>query len=216
MDSNTRAGEILAAIGDELATEVLDVNVDVIEDKIVLSGMVDVLQDKLAAEEAARRVADGMRIENNLTVSMDGTIHDKEIAHAIERRLMASRLYVPAIVVHSGRVQLKGTVGSLKDVDRITERASEVLGVREIDTTQLQVKNHVVDDATLKNRIEAALAGVVSAPDIETKISNGKVALRGYVESHTDRQQIKDTISHIDGVLRLEDNVQVRDGKRSY
>lgn len=215
MHRNTRANEILAAIGDELATEALDINVNVAEDKIVLSGVVDVLQDKLAAEEAARRVADGAYIENNLTVAMDGTINDKEIESAIERKLVASKLRVPGIEVHSGRVRLIGTVDSLNDLARITERTSEVLGVREIDTTQLQVKKGAVDDATLKNRIEAALAGIASAPDIDTDVSNGRVSLRGFVETRKDHQQVKETVSHIDGVRRLEDNVQVRDGKRS-
>jgi hypothetical protein len=127
------------ALASELATEELDINVDIDGNNVVLSGVVDVLQDKLAAERSALKVAQGLHVENRLAVSTDGTITDKEVKEAIERKLHNSGLYVPKVDVHKGRVSLLGTVETEDEIHRISERVSEVLAVKEIDTSQMHV-----------------------------------------------------------------------------
>ena len=188
------------------------VNVDVYDNRIVLSGFVDVLQDKAAVAEAVEQVAGAFTIENNLTVSTDGAITDQQIQEAVERKLAQRKLRVPGIDVRSGRVQLKGRVENLAELGRIVETSSEVLGVAEVDTTQLRVEGNT-DDATLKNRIEAALVNITSAPDVDTAVDDGKVELRGYVASQKDRREVSKAVESIDGVHKLDNNLQVRNNQ---
>ena len=204
--------KIIEAIGSVLETEALDVNVDVYDNRVVLSGFVDVLQDKVAVEEAVEQVAGVLTIENNLTVSTDGTITDQQIHEAVERKLAQVKLRVPAIEVRSGRVHLKGRVENLAELGHIVERASEVLGVAEVDTTQLRIEGNT-DDATLKNRIEAALVNITSAPDVDTEVVGGKVELRGYVASREQARKVSKAVESIDGVQKLDNNLQVRNNQ---
>lgn len=204
--------DILAAIENELETEALDINVDVTDERIVISGFVDVLQDRIAISHAVDSVAGSMPVENKVTVATDGTITESEIKEAIERKLANSGLPVPGITVNSGRVQLQGRVENLEDIRRITERTGEVLGVSEIDTTQLRIER-VRDDASLKNRIEAALATVVSAPDVDTIVDEGRVQLKGYVASQHDLDEVSRAVIAIDGVQRVDNRLQVRNNQ---
>ena len=206
---NPSTTRIIEAISSVLETEALDVNVNVYENRIVLSGFVDVLQDKVAVAEAVEQVAGAMKIENNLTVSANGTITDQQIQEAVERKLVQAKLRVPGIEVLSGLVQLKGRVENLAELGRIVERASEVVGVTEVDTSQLRVEGNT-DDATLKNRIEAALVNITSAPDVDTEVVDGKVALRGYVASHAHAREVSKAVESIEGVHKLDNNLQVR------
>ncbi|MDP3488330.1 MAG: BON domain-containing protein [Bacillota bacterium] len=208
----TTTARIIEAISSVLETEALDVNVDVYENRIVLSGFVDVLQDKIAVAEAVEQVAGALTIENNLTVSTDGAITDQQILEAVERKLVQTKLRVPGIEVRSGRVKLKGRVENLAELGRIVERASEVLGVAEVDTTQLRVEGNT-DDATLKNRIEVALVNITSAPDVDTAVDSGKVELRGYVASRAHAREVSKAVESIDGVHRLDNNLQVRNNQ---
>lgn len=203
---------IIEAISSVLETEALDVNVDVYDNRVVLSGFVDVLQDKIAVAEAVEQVAGVLTIENNLTVSTDGTITDQQIQEAVERKLAKVKLRVPAIEVRSGQVHLKGLVENLAELGHIVERASEVLGVAEVDTTQLRIEGNT-DDATLKNRIEAALVNITSAPDVDTEVVGGKVELRGYVASREHARQVSKAVESIDGVQKLDNNLQVRNNQ---
>ena len=92
------------------------------------------------------------------------------------------------------------------------ERASEVLGVAEVDTTQLRIEGNT-DDATLKNRIEAALVDITSAPDVDTEVVGGKVELRGYVASREQARKVSKAVESIDGVQKLDNNLQVRNNQ---
>jgi len=201
-----------AALKNRLATEALDINVDITGETIVLSGMVDVLQDKHAAERAVRGIAGKLKVENKLTISTDGTVTDDEVQKAVERKLATAKLPVPGVSVHKGRVQLRGSVDTLSQVQRIVERVSEVLAVKEIDASQLHPSTTVrVDDATLRNRIEATLAGITSGPDIDTRVHNGAVQLKGFVESSQDQLALDSLISDIEGVRSLDSQVKIRD-----
>lgn len=208
MHETPDATRIKSAISEVLATEALDINVQIYDHRVVLSGVVDVLQDKRAVEETVQNLGIDA-IENKITVVTDGTITDSEIKEAVERKLTRSKLRVPAIEVYSGKVQLRGHVSNLEEVGRIAERASEVLGVAEVDTTQLRV-DEGSDDATLKNRIEAALANITSAPDVDTTVHNSKVELRGYVPSLGHADEVKKAVAAVDGIQRLETKLEVR------
>ena len=200
------------ALKDELATEALDIQIDIDGDTLVLSGVVDVLQDKNAAERAARSVAGKLKVENKLTVSTDGAVTDKEIQEAVERKLAASELPVPGVQVHKGRVQLRGSVKTVRQVQSIVDRVSEVLAVKEIDATQLQPSlAKEVDDATLRNRIEARLADIISAPEIDTIVHNGAVELKGFVQSNQDYLILEQAVAEVEGVRRIGNQVMIRD-----
>lgn len=203
---------VIEAISSVLETEALDVNVDVYDSRIVLSGFVDVLQDKVAVEQAVEQIAGSLTIENNLTVSTYGAITDQQIQEAVERKLTQAKLRVPGIEVRSGRVHLKGRVENLAELGRIVERSSEVLGVTEVDTTELRVEGDT-DDATLKNRIEAALVNITSAPDVDTAVVGGKVELRGYVASREHAREVSKAVESIEGVHKLDNNLQVRNNQ---
>ncbi|MCL4425021.1 MAG: BON domain-containing protein [Firmicutes bacterium] len=113
-----------------------DVQVEVRGGVAHLSGIVDVLAERLKAEEIARRVEGVRGVENRLSVSYDGRTDDKAIEAEIRRELEAQEeTEGVGVKVERGVVTLLGRVQTLEQEWQATQTAQGVRGVREVVST---------------------------------------------------------------------------------
>jgi len=202
--------DVLNALQSKLETEAADIHLIIQGGKVVLSGVVDVYADKLAADEAVRSVPGVEELENDLTVATDGTIADKEIKSSIEQRLRQNHLPVVGIEVNQGAVFLQGKTNSLAVKQGISAATSKVMGVKSVDDRGLQIAE-TVDDASLTNAIEVAFVQrEVDAMDIHTETHQGVAVLMGWVKDEVARNEALQAAARVPGVRRVVDRLRVR------
>lgn len=202
--------DVLNALQSKLETEAADIHLIIQGGKVVLSGVVDVYADKLAADEAVRSVPGVEELENDLTVATDGTIADQEIKSSIEERLRQNHLPVVGIEVNQGAVFLQGKTNSLAVKHGIAAATSKVMGVKSVDDRGLQIAE-AVDDASLTNAIEVAFVRrEVDAMDIRTETHQGVAVLMGWVKDEVARNEALQAAARVPGVRRVVDRLRVR------
>ncbi len=179
-------------------------HVEVKGDRIYLWGTVDSLGEKDFIGQRIRRL-DGVReLDNSLTVANDGKITDKDIEQGISERFMGSNyseITQLGCRVSRGIATLLGCVET-QSTERLAKRlASQVRGVKEI-RSEIQFFEKAVDDATLINRVENALAASpwVNALEIKTSARNGLITLRGLVDTQEELEWAVDTAYQVPGV----------------
>lgn len=111
----------------------------------------------------------------------------------------------------SGRVTLKGSVGSYYDKVRQRQLVSRIKGVTSI-SNQLQVVTDSVPDNMIVSRIESALKlnGAINEPHrITVSSDKGTVILGGSVNSYRESMIAQDVASWAKGVLSVGNNITV-------
>ncbi len=144
---------------------------------------------------------------------------DGEIALAIDGELFrdpAVRSNEVEIAVDDGIVTLTGTVEHLLARDRAARIARAVRGVRGV-IDRLQVETPPVDDLALYGEVEAALftSPPTDAYQIETEVEDGRVTLRGTVDSWAERMLAGRVVKGVAGVRELDNQLEVTEvGRR--
>lgn len=128
------------------------------EDGLVrIQGIVDVLQEREAAEKLVQSFPGVKRVENNVTVCTDGGIDDEDVAFEVSEELLANP-EIPdsvGVKVSGGQVQLVGSIQNHGQALEAIETARKARGVREV-RNQLKYSEEL-DDASITNRVQAAL-----------------------------------------------------------
>lgn len=179
-------------------------HVEVKGDRVYLWGTVDTLADKDFIGQRLRRI-DGVReLDNSLTVANDGNISDKDIEAGIVTRFSQSNhseIERLGCRVSKGIVTLLGHVET-QSTERLAKSiASQVRGVKQV-RSEIQFREKGVDDATLVNRVEVALAASpwVNAHEIKTAAHNGLVTLTGLVNTQEEMEWAADAAYQVPGV----------------
>ncbi len=162
------------------------------DDMVVLQGHVSHYAEKLAAKEAAMRVKGVLTVVDDIEVKLSYTDHrkDEDIVNAISNALKWS-VWVPDDVkatVHRGWVTLTGEVDwefNRKEAESIVCRMIGVRGVSNL--IAIKPRNFRRDDP--KEAIERAFRrnGRIGSARITVEVVNGKVVLRGRVNSWAER-----------------------------
>lgn len=182
---------------------------------VTLTGWVDSLAKKWAAEDAAVRVR-GVKgvaneIEVRLPVSAERT--DADIAEAVLRALKWDA-FIPEdkvkVTVSKGWVTLDGEVEWLyqrSDAEWAVRRLTGVRGV-----TNLIRAAPRVTPTELKRRIEDALvrSAETDAQRIRVEVHANKVILGGSVRSWVERQEVERIARSAPGVSSVENHIEVR------
>ncbi|HEY8462465.1 MAG TPA: BON domain-containing protein [Bacillota bacterium] len=174
----------------------------VYEDGLVqIQGIVDVLAEAHLAEEIVRKYPGVKRVENAITVCTDGEIDDQDVAFEVSEELLDNP-EVPdsvGVKVCGGQVQLVGSVRNQGEAEEAIETARKARGVREVRNQLKYI--HEVDDATISNRIQAALLeeGNIVPGRIKARTQDGVVTLWGNA-SETEQQQAVEIACKITGV----------------
>jgi len=150
---------------------------------VQIQGIVDVLEEKLQAEELIWSIPGVKKIENNITVCTDGQIDDFDVAFEVAEEFLANP-EVPVSVgvkVTGGEAQLMGRVSNFSQAQEAVETAAKARGVRVVINHLKMADN--LDDASLNNQVQSALMAV---PDlipgrIKSITQHGTVTLFGKV-----------------------------------
>lgn len=192
-----------------------EVGVSVHEGVVALSGTVDSFAKKLAAREAAHRVAGVLDVADDVEVKLPGvfTRTDTDLARAV-RHALEWDVFIPDTKIRStvanGWVTLDGTVESLLDRDDAERAVRRLQGVRGV-IDNIVVNAPKVDPARIRKSIEETLERRADreADRIDVRVIEGKVTLEGRVHSFPEKEAILGTVRNAPGVKAVTDNLRI-------
>ncbi len=162
---------------------------------VTLTGTVDSLSAKLAAENTARNTVGVWRVVNLLRVRPEERLSDDEILQRVEDAL-AWDPYVErfdlAVSVENGKVFLHGTVDTAWEKARAQSVAAGVLGVIDV-RNNLRVGTEWTwrDDWEIRQDVVSQLwwSPFVDSDSITIEVEQGVVTLRGSVDTWFERRK---------------------------
>jgi hyperosmotically inducible protein len=214
------AEEIKHAVLRELAwdtrVEVAEVGVEVTEGVLTLTGLVSSYGEKMAAQEAAHRVACVHDVVNAIEVKALGAKarSDVELAH-MARHVMEWDVLVPddgiTLTVDNGWITLEGTVQVWAQRDEAERAIQHLAGVQGM-TNLITVAAAPLKSQDVRLAIQDALwrRATREANHIEVSVENGQVTLSGHVQSTQEKRTILGTVRHAPGVRAIHDQLHIR------
>jgi osmotically-inducible protein OsmY len=181
---------------------------------VTLSGYLDSYMEKMAAEDAAKRVSGVKAVVQNIEVKLPSSSErtDVDIAQSVRDALDFNTL-VPAdkikVKVEKGWVTLEGEVEWLYQKEEAYDTASRIKGVKGV-INLIELKPHVTP-ADIKERIEQALKrmATVDASKIKVEMRDGKAVLKGEVRSWAEKQEAERAAFSAPGVNSVENNILI-------
>lgn len=191
------------------------INVEVTDGIVTLVGNVPTYVQKIAAQEAAHRVAGVLDVANDIEVRpIDQFVRtDSEIASAVRNALEWDALVPNELIqstVSSGWVTLEGQVDYWRertDAERAIRRLAGVIGV----INKITIRKQTVNEKQLREEIEFALERRADreAERLRIEVHDGAVDLWGRVHSWQEKRAVIGSISHAPGVTQLKDHLRI-------
>ena len=191
------------------------INVEVNDAVATLTGAVSSYARKIAAQEAAHRVACVLDVANDIEVkAIDRFARtDTEIASAVRSALEWDAL-VPNELIQStvtdGWVTLEGAVDywrEREDAERAILRLAGTVGV----INKITIRKGIIDPQELREQIEYALEQRADreAERLRVDVHDGAVDLWGRVHSWQEKRAVIGSIGHAPGVTQVRDHLQI-------
>jgi len=200
---------IKQAIEDELKADSMDINVEVKNGNVHLSGIVDDVRDKLQAQDIVKQFNEVHRIENNITLAMDGNISDKDLKERIELQLRrghnSMNLKDVGVKVSGGAVTLIGQARTLADEITALEIARSIKGVKHVaSTVNIGNQDFHFDDISLVNRVQQALSNsAIQNTGVQVSVSHGVAKLTGLLETEYEVELAGEIAAHVEGIQKV-------------
>lgn len=185
----------------------IDIQVSARDGRVRLSGVVDALSHKSAAEEIVRRIPGVRGIDNDITVADEEMRTDRDLEGAVASRLAGvpeySRL---GARVEKGVVTLVGEARTYEELDGAVRLVEGVPGVKEVRSDRVKVGiGEEEDDADVSRTALRLLAQMGYDPDqFQVYTADGVLHVKGIVPGRADRTRIKTAMRGIRGVAKLE------------
>lgn len=210
--------EIKNALTRELNSVDIDINIE--NGKVTLSGFVDVLAEKSYAEKVVAKIPGVVTIDNSITIAMDNSPTDKEIIEEVLAKFQAHPLEQVGNLgaqCKGGIVTIEGHINSVAEKMAALQAASRVVGVKEVISHLTFNEKSGNDDASLCNEIERqfSLSAVVDADDIDTRVINGEVYLVGWLKTPKEIDEAIHRASSVTGVKKVHSQLRHSQGQDS-
>jgi len=207
---------VLSELKWDTRVEDTDVGVEVDAGIVTLTGTVSSWAKKVAAHEAAHRVAGVLDVANSITVKVPGIRTDTEIASAV-RHALEWDVFVPDERIRStvsrGWVTLEGDVdfwNQREDAERAVRNLSGVCAV----SNKIEVKPSTVLPIPydVRRSIEEALERQAEheARRIDLQVHDGRVAVSGTVHSWAEKRAVIGAAKGTPGVRNVEDHLRIQ------
>jgi osmotically-inducible protein OsmY len=191
------------------------ISVQVNDAVATLTGVVSSYAKKIAAQEAAHRVAGILDVANDIDVKpIDRFARtDTDIASAVRNALEWDALVPNESIqstVSNGWVMLKGDLDywrEREDAEHAILRLAGVVGV----TNQITIRKRPVDPRELREHIEYALERRADreAERLRVDVHDGSVDLWGRVHSWQEKRAVIGSIGHAPGVTEVKDHLRI-------
>lgn len=195
-----------------------NIDVEIIDGMVKLTGDVPNYSSRIAAEEDALSISGVKHVENNLQVKgpdETGIPTDKEIKSFIENMLRIDpRIDYDSISVsvNNGKVTLNGALNALWKKEQAESYAHRVTGVVEVANNINVSIIPELSDEEIKEEIQNALKRniLMDADDITIDVQNGVVNLSGFVPSYTAKMKARQIANYTKGVVNIINHLEVR------
>jgi osmotically-inducible protein OsmY len=195
--------------------EETEVGVEVDAGTVTLTGSVSSWAKRVAAQDAAHRVAGVMDVANDIKVKLAGSAlrDDTDVAHAI-RQALEWDVFVPSERIRStvsdGHVTLEGEVDSWSQANDAEKAVRDLTGVRWV-TNNITVRPVKVDGDQVRRAIESALERQADheAQRIRIDVQDGRVALSGTVHSWAEKNATVWAARTTSGVRKVDDRLRI-------
>lgn len=215
-----RDAEIQQDVLDELnwdsRIEVTDVGVEVDDGVVTLTGTVDSYARRMAAVEAAHRVAGVRDVADNIQVRVPGILGrtDTDLAQAVRHALEWDALVpderIRSTVSH-GIVTLVGTVERFRHLTEAERAVRSLAGVIDVVNEIEVVPGVQPKPATIHQAIERVLERRADreASHVHVAVQDGTVTLSGSVRSVADKRAVVGAVGHAPGVRAIREYLRV-------
>lgn len=197
----------------EPSVDAAEIGVSVKNGVVELDGHVDSYYEKCSAESAALRVGGVKAVANELKVDYPDSLArtDEDIAQTAMNDLEWN-YSVPDTVqvkVNDGWVTLSGTVDWQYQKEEAEDTVRPLIGVKGV-INEITVKPKALA-ADVKFKIQDALKrnAMLDADDIQVDASDGRVTLRGNVQSWAEREEAEDAAWAAPGVNKVDNQIAV-------
>lgn len=213
-DDELLAQKVKSRISVEMNIAASDINVSALNGVVTLTGFVDVLAEKQDAARNAAEVRGVIKVNDDITISTDGSIGDKEIQKYVNEVLNQTAVNDKPIGVNAkvsdGVAILEGSVDNKSEKKIAMREASKVYGVKDVVShVNVAPKNNKVDIQNELNR--AFLESHLDFQDVTTEVHNGKVVLDGYVTDRGTMESLMNIAEEVQGVHKVVNHLQERD-----
>ena len=191
------------------------ISVEVVDGVVTLLGTVSSYGQKIAAQDAAHRVAGVLDVANDVEVRPSDQFMrtDSEIAGAVRNALEWDALVPNELIqstVSDGLVTLEGQVDYLRertDAERAIKRLAGVVGV----INNITIRKQTVNEKQLRDEIGFALERRADreADRLRIEVHDGAVDVWGRVHSWQEKRAVIGSIAHAPGVTQLKDHVRI-------
>lgn len=192
-----------------------DIGVAVTQGVVTLTGIVTNYAKRVAAQDAAHRVAGVLDVANEIEVRRQGEFvkSDEDLARAV-RHVLEWDAFVPDKRIKSsisdGWVTLEGEVDlwrEREDAEKAVLRLEGVIGV----INKIQMVPRKVDPDELLEQIEYALERRADreAERLRIEVNDGAVDVFGRVHSWQEKRAVLGSISHAPGVMAIRDHIRL-------
>jgi osmotically-inducible protein OsmY len=194
------------------------VGVEVASGIVTLTGTVESWTARLAAQEAAHRVAGVLDVANDIHVKLPGSHErdDTDLAKTV-RTALEWDVLVPderiRTTVSNGVVTLEGTVDFWSQHDDVARAVRNIAGVREVrNLVTVEPSLPRVSPQTVRGAIERALERHAehAAKHVQIAVRDGEVVLSGEVPSWAERNAVEGAVRGTPGVAKVENQLRVQ------
>jgi osmotically-inducible protein OsmY len=207
--------DVLRELKWDTRVEETEVGIQVDDGVVTLSGAVSSWAKRVAAQEAAHRVAGVLDVANDLTVALPGVgkQSDTDIAHAVRHALLWDA-FVPEERIRStvseGKVTLEGDVAHWSEREDAEKAVRNLAGIRWL-TNDIVVKAPVVSPDEVRHSIENAFErqAEIDARSIKLDVEDGRVALSGNVQSAAEKRAAIAAARTTPGVRGVDDRLSI-------
>lgn len=210
--------EVLDELKWDTRVKETDIGVEVRGGTVTLTGSVDSWTARLAAQDAAHRVAGVLDVANDINVKLVGSHErdDSDLAEAV-RTALEWDVLVPSKQIRStvsnGNVTLEGKVDYWSQYDDAARAIRNLPGVRAVNNLILVEPSWPqVAPETVRGAIERALERHAehAAKRVNVAVENDKVVLSGEVPSWSELSAVEGAVRGTPGVRAVVNRLRIQ------
>ena len=209
-------GEINAAFAASPDIHAIEIRVYTHEGRVRLEGVVENLEEKTLAGEAALEVSGVKDVQNDLTTSADKSLSDQEIECAAQDTLANAGLDAIGVRVEAGSAFVMGKVTNEATRKQAMQVISGVAGIRGVYSELEIAAGEPLDDIGLGNDVAEALSDDprLEFLDLEVRAEEGHVVISGYIPDHRQLEIATSIAESVPGVRSVENRMVVQELSR--